>query len=82
MNPPSVFSQDFTVSADWSKVTEFNLTGNDENLPGSWSSTTWCLRKNTERYKADAYLYEKCGQKENVQPPDPPVLKELRDIEY
>jgi len=78
--PPGLFSQDFTVSTDWSQITEYDLKGNEENLPGSWSSTTWCLTTNSRKDEPHAHAYEKCGQKENVQPPDPPVLKELRDV--
>lgn len=77
---PGLFSQDFTVSADWSQITEYDLKSNEENLPGSWSSTTFCLKPNTRTDEPHAYMYEKCGQKENVQPPNPPVLKELRDL--
>lgn len=78
--PPGLFSQDFTVSADWSQITEYDLKSNEENLPGSWSSTTFCLKANTRTDEPHGYMYEKCGQKENVQPPTPPVLKELRDL--
>jgi hypothetical protein len=78
INTPRLFSQDFTVSQDWSRITEFDLQGNEENLPGSWSSTSWCLKQDS---KTLVYAYEKCGEKEDVQPPDPPILKELRDYE-
>lgn len=81
INTPGLFSQDFTVSPDWSQITEYDLKGNEQNLPGSWSSTTWCLKPNSQRYQAETYVYEKCGEKGNVQPPNPPVLKGLRDWE-
>jgi len=63
-------SQDFTVSPDWSQVIEFHRPESDEpGKPKSWSSTTWCL---------GASEYEECGHQDNAQPPEPPVLKELR----
>jgi hypothetical protein len=64
-------SQDFTVSSDWSEVVEYDRAASDE--PGkqqNWSSTSWCLREPE---------YEECGHKDNVEPPDPPILKELRN---
>ena len=66
-------SQDFTVSADWSQVSEYNFGATEGS--GSWSSVTWCLKTNEQ----GGYVYEQCGEKEKVQPPNPPVLKELRD---
>jgi hypothetical protein len=66
-------SEDFALSDDWSKVTQFEEgPANDKDEAGPWSSTTWCLEDKT---------YEKCGQKQTVQPPDPPLLKELRNPE-
>jgi len=37
---------------------------------------------NSQKDALDKYSYEKCGEKENVQPPNPPVLKELRRDVY
>jgi hypothetical protein len=68
----NLISQDFTISPDWSHVTEYNLNGPYESR--TWSSVTWCLKANS----AGGYNYEPCGEKTNVQPPNPPVLKELR----
>jgi len=66
-------SQDFTVSPDWSQVVQYDRRNWDEQgKPASWSSTMWCLGKSE---------YEKCGSKDNAAPPDPPVLKELRDAD-
>jgi hypothetical protein len=63
-------AQDFTVSPDWSQIIEYDQKQNDEEgNPGSWSSTTYCLK--------DLH-YEKCGEKSAVVPPNPPILKELR----
>ncbi|HTT18502.1 MAG TPA: hypothetical protein VMG82_06135 [Candidatus Sulfotelmatobacter sp.] len=63
-------SQDFTVSNDWSHVVEYDRPQSDEpGKPKPWSSTTWCLGESE---------YEECGHKDNIQPPDPPGLKELR----
>ena len=64
-------SQDFTVSPDWARVVQYDQQELTElGKPEAWSSTTWCLGESE---------YEKCGHKDNVQPPDPPVLKELRN---
>lgn len=76
ISAPALLSQDFAVSPDWSRITEYDLKEG-----GSWSSTTWCLRINSQKDNPDAYVYEKCVSKENVQPPDPPILKELRNTE-
>ena len=63
-------SQDFTVSPDWSQVVQYDEDNmDDKGNPGPWSSTTWCLKDSG---------YEQCGHKDKVEPPDPPVLKELR----
>jgi len=64
-------SIDFSVAADWSSVVQFDQAPfNDQGEPGLWSSTAWCLR---------GTAYERCGQEQNVQPPDPPLLQELRN---
>lgn len=64
---------DIAVSRDWSEVVEYkeqkNESTNADDNP-SWSATTYCL--NTAKYT-------KCGEKKDVHPPDPAVLKELRD---
>jgi hypothetical protein len=68
--PDSPQSQDFEITADWSQVTVYDQAPDDEDgSPGSWSSTAWCLRDSA---------YEECRKKDDVQPPDPPLLKELR----
>jgi hypothetical protein len=38
-----------------------------------------CLKANSGKDGPHAQVYEKCGYQENVQPMDPPILKELRD---
>jgi hypothetical protein len=64
-------SQDFTVSPDWSQVVQYDQRGLTElGQPEAWSSKTWCLGESE---------YEPCGHKDSVQPPDPPVLKQLRN---
>jgi hypothetical protein len=64
-------SEDFSLRDDWLKVIQFEeAPENDKGEFGPWSSTTWCL-KDLE--------YEKCEEKQNVQPPSPPLLKELRN---
>jgi hypothetical protein len=67
-------SQDFTVSPDWGRITEYDLAGNVE----TWSSTTWCLEKIHGLKNGGDYAYRPCDHKENVKPPDPPVVEKLR----
>ena len=73
----NLLSQDFTVSSDWSRIAEY-----DDNKAGgtfdAWSSTTWCLKAPPHNDQSGGYVYEKCEEKESVQPPNPPVLQELR----
>jgi len=75
---PNLFSQDFTISPDWSQITEFDLKGNEKDLPGSWFSASWCLMQDSQ---TSIYVYEKCGENKDTKPPNPPILKELRDYE-
>ena len=64
-------SEDFSLADDWSKVVQFEQPpDNEQGEPGPWSSTTWCLKH---------WEYEKCEEKQNVQPPSPALLKELRN---
>jgi hypothetical protein len=66
-------SQDFSVSPDWSQVVQYDQHGLTElGQPQAWSSTTWCLGESE---------YEQCRHNDNVKPPDPPVLKELRNAD-
>ena len=66
-------SEDFSLSDDWLKVSKFEQDpANDKGEPGPWSSTTWCL---------EGREYRKCGKKQNVEPPNPPLLKELRNAD-
>ncbi len=63
--------QDFSISADWSQITEYDyyLEQDDgKEDTGSWSSTTYCLKDSR---------YEKCGEKSDVVPPNPRTLKDL-----
>jgi hypothetical protein len=67
-----LLSQDFTISPDWSQITEYDDNQTDDSSD-SWTSTTYCLKS----YEESGYNYEPCGTKHNVQPPNPPALKEL-----
>jgi hypothetical protein len=68
---PTLESQDITVSTDWNTVTQYDGKFADQEFEKlSWSSTTYC-RKGLE--------FEQCGKKNNVQPPNPPVLKDARN---
>ena len=76
ISAPALLSQDFTVSPDWKQITEYN-----QEQSGSWASITWCLEANNLKDQPGSYVYKECGKRENGQPPDPPILKELRDRE-
>ncbi len=73
-------SQDFTLSPDWSRVTEYDQAADENDEAGFWSSTTYCLKMDEEKYETSAPIYKPCGQRKNVQPPNPPVLKQLRQL--
>ncbi|HEY6968541.1 MAG TPA: hypothetical protein VJA94_05025, partial [Candidatus Angelobacter sp.] len=63
---------DFTINADWSQVVYYKEKPSEDNSPQAkptWSATTYCFK---------SAKYEECGERQNVQPPDPPLLKELR----
>jgi len=77
--PACFMSQDFTVSPDWSQVTKYDEKEDENGEHGPWSSTAYCLTVDTKENETSAHVYKPCGHKDNVQPPDPPVLKELRD---
>lgn len=63
-------SQDFTISSDWGQVVEYDRPASaDPDKTKPWSSTTWCLGESA---------YAQCGHKDDVQPPNPPILKDLR----
>jgi hypothetical protein len=64
---PELYSQDFSISPDWSHITEYDLGGDDQD-PDAWSSITYCLGQEG---------YTVCDQKKNVKPPDPPVIRQL-----
>lgn len=64
---------DFAINRDWSRVVEYQQQRADDSKPDAkptWSATSYCLVH---------VKYEKCDEKKNVQPPNPPFLKELRD---
>jgi hypothetical protein len=66
-------SQDFSVSRDWSHVVQYDEGAmDDQGKPGPWSSTTWCRGESA---------YRQCDHQDTAEPPDPPVLKELRSAD-
>lgn len=77
--PGCLLSQDFTTSPDWSEITQYDEKADENSEPSPWSSTTYCLTVDTKQYETSVHVYKPCGHKDNVQPPNPPVLKELRD---
>lgn len=72
----NLLSQDFTMSPDWSRITQYDLRPDVD--ADSWSSTTWCLGQTSQKGQMTGYVYEKCGEEDDVKPPNPPVLEELR----
>lgn len=66
-------SQDFALARDWSRVIEFDEKGlDDQGNPGPWSATTWCRGE---------VAYGQCDHEDKVEPPNPPLLKELRNAD-
>jgi hypothetical protein len=66
-------SQDFALARDWSRIVQYDEQGfDDQGNPGPWSSITWCRGEVT---------YGECGHQDHVEPPMPPVLKELRNAD-
>jgi protocatechuate 3,4-dioxygenase beta subunit len=59
-------SGDFTVSLDWPQITEYLQTGPDD-AHLTWSSATYCLKGG---------FYTPCGRKDDVKPPEPPVIRQ------
>jgi hypothetical protein len=63
-------SQDFSLSRDWSLIVQYDEGAmDDQGKSAPWSATTWC--------RGEA-AYAQCNHEDDVQPPNPPVLKELR----
>ena len=83
-----IVSEDFSVSPDWSRITKYQLTNSlmvrgfgfyDREYNGTgWSSTTWCLQKSPPGEAGGGYEYQICDVKQNVKPPNPPLVKKLR----
>jgi TonB family protein len=71
-------AEEFTLSPDWSQVTEYDLLGSTNQAAGTWESNTWCLKANGENGQG-GYVYKNCGSKENVQPPRAQVLPQGSD---
>jgi hypothetical protein len=66
---------DFSIAPDWSKVVQYQERPpeqNDPNAKSTWTAVTLCLK---------GMEYVDCGEKKNVQPPNPPLLKKLRDLD-
>lgn len=62
---------DFSLSADWSQVVQYQEAPSDHDNPdasGTWTATSYCLK---------GLEYVECGVKKNVQPPHSPLLKQL-----
>jgi hypothetical protein len=68
VDSPHLDSQDFTVSPDWSQVVEYNQTEDPASGDQKWSSVSYCLASG---------MYTECGRKDNVKPPDPPLIRQL-----
>ena len=71
----SPMSQDFSISADWSRLTEYDEAGEENpvtpagpSVTYTWSSVTYCLRGGN---------YVKCGEGKNVKPPALPLIRQL-----
>ena len=62
---PEPSSGDITVAPDWSEIVEYVQMDSDD--APAWSSVAYCL--NSGRYA-------ECGRKNDVKPPDPPVIRQ------
>jgi hypothetical protein len=61
---------DFSISPDWLKIVQYKeqpVSPNSDQT--TWTATSYCFK---------GVEYIKCGEQKNIQPPDPPLLKELR----
>lgn len=68
-----IAAEDIDFSTDWGHVTDYTKPLNpDDDGELVWSAETFCLK---------GHAYEACGKKKNIVPPDPPILKELRDMD-
>jgi hypothetical protein len=60
-------AEDLSLSEDWRRATLFRST-EDDPQDRNWASTSYCLQ---------GHSYQKCGDKVNVKPPDPPAVPGL-----
>ncbi|MGA9884629.1 MAG: hypothetical protein WBQ34_13005 [Candidatus Acidiferrales bacterium] len=64
---PSPIEEDFSISPDWSKITDYQESVDSNGDSGPWSSTTYCLQD---------VRYAECGKKDEAKPPKSPLLRE------
>jgi hypothetical protein len=64
---PFPVEEDFKIAPDWSQITDFQESPDQNGDDGPWSSTTYCLQ--------DA-RYAECGKQDNVTPPKSPLLNQ------
>lgn len=62
---PYPMEEDFSITPDWSQITDFQESVDGNGDSGPWSSTTYCLRDSR---------YTPCGSQDNVTPPNSPLL--------
>ncbi|MGH9740299.1 MAG: hypothetical protein ACRD4X_17185 [Candidatus Acidiferrales bacterium] len=67
--PPYPVEEDFSISPDWSQITDFQESVDSNGNSGPWSSATYCLQ--------DA-RYAECGKQDDVKAPNSPLLREER----
>jgi len=69
---PDTWAADFQFAPDWSRAAYYSQPSTQSADPAPWKETDYCL---------SGHSYEPCGVKENVKPPNPPVVKALNDAD-
>jgi hypothetical protein len=64
---PFPLEEDFSISPDWSQITDYQESADQNGEDGPWSSTAYCLQGSR---------YVECGKQENVTPAKSPLLNQ------
>jgi hypothetical protein len=65
---PFPLEEDFSISPDWSQITDFQESPDENGDDGPWSSTMYCLQDSR---------YAECGRQSNIAPPsNSPLLRQ------
>lgn len=64
---PYPLEETFSFTRDWSQITDFQESADQNGNDGPWSSATYCLQDSR---------YVPCGKQDNVPPPKSPLLNQ------